>query len=74
MKKYLFFVIVEGKTEVTNRWVIGLEKRPNVRLGEIYWFRKWKKYVFVPDNDTVWAKGCLTEVIEFIDDLTKRRC
>jgi len=40
-------------------------------LGEIRWFGRWRQYCFFPEQDTVWNKGCLQDVIEALDSLNR---
>jgi len=35
-------------------------------LGKIYWYGKWRQYVFEPAPDTIWSQSCLEEVYEFL--------
>lgn len=53
-----------GKTavyEVTNR-------RSGDILGHIRWFGRWRQYVFHPVAQTVYSKGCLRDIADFIQD------
>ena len=58
-----------GKTTI---WYI-FNKRSNNFLGEIKWYGPWRSYCFCPISHTVFNKGCMTDIIDFIDQLHKER-
>ncbi len=38
-------------------------------LGKIRWHSTWRQYCFYPDEETHWARGCMQEVMDFIEHL-----
>lgn len=47
-----------------------INKRHGDVLGRVFWYAVWKQYVFIADSGTaIWSKGCLEDVIAFIDTL-----
>ena len=42
-------------------------------IGTIKWYGPWRQYCFFPVDDTIWNKGCLTDVIDFINQLMEMR-
>lgn len=42
-------------------------------LGVIKWRSGWRRYVFLPEVETVFDAGCLTEIVEFINGLMAAR-
>jgi len=36
-------------------------------LGEIKWYRMWRKYAFFPECDSLFDVGCLSEIISYIN-------
>ena len=67
MKGYLKFSVIEEKpitvvVEVTS-------KQYGYRLGEIRWLGKWRQYTFFPEVATAFSKGCLQEIIKYIEGL-----
>ncbi len=44
-----------------------------VRLGEIKWFGKWRRYAFFPASDTVYEPTCMRDISQFLDDLANER-
>lgn len=41
-------------------------------LGLIKWYGGFRQYVFYPDHDTMWSKGCLELINNFLDKINKR--
>lgn len=41
-------------------------------LGIIKWYGAFRQYVFYPDKDTMWSKGCLELINRFLDKVNKR--
>jgi hypothetical protein len=39
-------------------------------LGWIYWFPRWRKYIYHPKPTTVYEETCLNEIAEFIKTKT----
>lgn len=64
--KYIRFISLgmsrSGKTEV---WRMDSGK-DGVQLGEIRWFGRWRQYCFFPTSETVFSKGCLGDIRDFI--------
>ncbi len=69
--KYLTFNLLEKK-EKTNVYEVISVMHEN-RLGVIKWFGRWRQYSFFPELDTIWNKGCLQDIILFIDELMEDR-
>lgn len=46
-------------------WVIR-NKKSNVRLGRIERYARWRQYVAIFSDCTVWSQDCLADVSEFI--------
>jgi len=38
-------------------------------LGYVYWDKKWKKWIFEPDEGTFFAAGCLQEIVDMMNKL-----
>ena len=48
-------------------------KRTMYQLGEIRWFANWRQYVFAPRPNTVFNKGCLSEIADYCEALMKEK-
>jgi hypothetical protein len=76
MNQYIHFEIAEEKPKtnsykvLTNRLVIesGVTPHP-IQLGVIEWSPQWRQYAFFPSDETVWNNGCLTEILNFLNQL-----
>lgn len=64
MSKYLKFLILEEK-EKTQVWGV-YSLRHGDKLAVIKWYGPWRQYTMFPKPDTVWNRGCLDDIIEFI--------
>ncbi len=43
--------------------------RSGVGLGLIKFYSAWRQHVLAPAPDTLWSKGCLADVNEFIEGI-----
>jgi len=57
-----------GKTKI-----IGVGNNSGEKLGIIKWKVGWRRYTFEPYPETVWDCKCLTDIIEFINELMEER-
>ncbi|RDY58902.1 hypothetical protein [Flagellimonas nanhaiensis] len=70
-KSFLQFVEIKdtGKTKV---WEVN--NTSNIILGRIGWYSPWRKYVFMPNESTIWDFKCLSEVKSFMfNEMQKRK-
>ncbi len=42
-------------------------------LGVIKWHGAWRQYCFFPAAETLWSRGCLADVIDFLERLKTER-
>ena len=42
-------------------------------LGKIEWKNTWRQYCFSPEDGTVFSRGCMEDLNDFISQLTKAR-
>ncbi len=47
-------------------------KEGGYEISYVYFYPKWRKYVFEPLPDTVYEEVCMREIAQFIEDQTKR--
>ncbi len=71
--KYLVFkeLIPKPKTRVFD----VRSKSSNEHLGEIKWHGPWRQYCFFTTKDyeqTFWSKGCLADLIKFIEKIKQK--
>ncbi|MFW9971723.1 MAG: hypothetical protein ACFFDF_16140 [Candidatus Odinarchaeota archaeon] len=57
------------KTEV----ISVRSKNSGVILGLIKWFGSWRQYCFYPKDFTVFSRGCMKEIIDYINNLMEKR-
>lgn len=69
--KFIHFRIFEEK-EKTNVYICCNNKSGG-KLGFIKWHGPWRQYCFFPECDTVFNKGCLNDVNDFIKHLMNER-
>jgi hypothetical protein len=68
-KTFIEFRWIGSKPKTRIYGVYSLETRG--KLGEIHWYGPWRQYVFAPNGDTVWHKGCLEDVVAFLDKVNR---
>lgn len=71
--EYLIFrtVPTEGARK-TGMWAVLSRRHKNV-LGTIKWYGAWRQYVFCPDPDTIFNRGCLEDINAFMDTQMRER-
>ena len=57
-----------GYQRTTN--IYDVLTKDNVKLGEIRWFSRWRKYCFFPWTDTIYEETCLRDISQFIEEET----
>jgi len=70
-KKYLAFILVDKKAK-TNVYLVK-SKSDNYLLGKIYWYFPWRQYIFDSYSNNIWSRGCLKQVMDFIEELMNAR-
>ena len=74
--KHLSFEIIEEKPKTKVFEIIS--NFDGNSLGTIYWYPKWRQYVFQPiileeNENTIWSNDCLRELLSFLDKLKEER-
>lgn len=66
-----YFIIIESKQEnkKTNIYYIYADEDKEILLGRIKWYGPWRKYCFYPEDNIVWDNKCLTELVEYLNEL-----
>lgn len=68
--KYIKFVEVSNEGKKTKRFnVVNLSEQ---KLGVILFNPRWRKYVFAPNEHTIFDSECLNDIIEFLNEETKK--
>ena len=62
----------KDKKRKTSKWDITHNKGAFI-LGEIKWHSPWRQYCFFPDDETLYSKGCLNDISNFIQQLMAER-
>lgn len=68
--KYLNFTQI-GNTDKTK--IIGVGNNSGVKLGMIKWVGSWRKYCFMPFENLQFDTTCLSDIVEFINELMNER-
>jgi hypothetical protein len=70
--KYLrFYFICNSKSGKTNiYWITTV--RDGTNIGTIYYYGKWRQYIFAPSTETIWNKTCLSEIITFLNSVNQK--
>ena len=68
--KYIKFEKIADKPKTSV--YICLSKK-NITLGYVRWNPSWRQYCFFPLGNTLFSKGCLEDINDFITNLMQRR-
>lgn len=70
MSKFLDFGTGQAKQPgVTRYWAVKA-KQGNTPLGMVRWHSAWRRYVFRPEEDTLFDADCLCELQAFLREKT----
>lgn len=70
--KYIHFNKLNNTGKKTEMYEI-LSISRDALLGYIKWYGPWRQYCFFPECDTIFNKGCLNTINEFINKLMQER-
>ena len=65
--KYINFVKLGDKPKTSVWSVVNISG--GYQIGIIKWNPGWRQYCFFPESNTVFSKGCMQEINEFITSL-----
>jgi hypothetical protein len=68
--QYIVMMLVYQKPR-TKVWDV-LNKASGNKIGRIGWYGPWHQYCFLPMPNTVFSKGCMTDIIDFITHAKER--
>lgn len=73
MKTYLKFDKQKPYNKLT--YVVHITNKYDeyTGLGKISWYAPWRQYCFMPEPGTVFSKGCLEEIQNYIKNLMSER-
>jgi hypothetical protein len=60
-----------SKIEKENRWLIINDEEDDC-FGQIYFYKKWKKYIVEFNDQIIWDDICLQKVTDFLKKLNKK--
>ena len=64
--KYITMIKTEDKPKTS---VFEVYSKHEDLLGEIKFFAQWRQYCFFPEDDSVFSKGCMEDINDFISKL-----
>ena len=70
-KKWLRVEIIKdtGKTKVYELYNIETSEL----VGIVKWYSGFRKYVFYPESNMLFSESCLSQIVDFINNLMKER-
>ena len=54
-------------------WWVCRNKVAKVRLGLVYWYHKWKTYIFEPETGSEFSPDCLDDISDFCKQANEER-
>ncbi len=70
--KYIHFEEVDSTGKKTSVWQCANNKSFSY-LGIVKWYGPWRQYCFFPFENTIFNKGCLEDINDFITQLMDER-
>lgn len=71
--KFLDFRVQEKKKAAQTITIGIYSKRAGDFLGQIFWGREWRQYVFAPMSNTIFSAGCMDDIRKYIINLMQAR-
>lgn len=65
MPRYIEFRKDPDKHEGRDSFAI-VNKASHARIGDVFFYGPWKKWVMTVEPDTVWSDDCLSDIIQFM--------
>jgi hypothetical protein len=69
-REYKYFRIVETAQKPKTKVFSVINKSSGFELGTIAWYGPWRQYCFLPEGNTVFSKGCLKDIEDFINEMS----
>ena len=70
-KEYKYITINYSESDAKKQHYLIFNKKYGDLLGEIGWYSPWRQYCFMPQDDTVFSRCCLNDIIDFINELNQ---
>jgi hypothetical protein len=70
-KQYITFKKTDELPKTSVWKVVNVSKR--TWLGEIRWYGPWRQYCFFPDMETLFSRGCMAQINQFIMKQMEKR-
>jgi hypothetical protein len=67
--KYLEFDKIESDSVKKFKEYLIHNKKSGECLGQIYYYSRWKQYIFEPKGNTIYSSDCLLDIATFIKEL-----
>lgn len=71
-RKYEHMRIVK-EAEMPKTSVFSVLDKYDLVLGTIRWWSGWRQYCFMPSANRVFSKGCMNDIVSFLDELKEER-
>jgi hypothetical protein len=65
---FIHFVHIADKPK-TQVWSCRNSKSGD-ELGQIKWYPAWRQYCYFPNQPAIYSKGCLLDIISFMEELS----
>lgn len=65
--KYIKFILVKEKPKTKVFNCVSKE----IRIGEVRWYPRWRKYCYFPVDNSLYDSGCLADIQDFLDTLNR---
>lgn len=60
------FIEIVRLGEMNEKPYFGIINKKSQALGTLLYYKEWKKYVMMSEEDVVFDKSCLKQIIEFM--------
>ena len=70
---YKYITMIHAESKPKTEVFAVMTKDQEVTLGVIKWYAPWRQYCFLPDDNTIYSKGCMNDINDFIGKLGDMR-
>ena len=67
--EYIHFAHAERKPKTEVWWCTN--RTNGARLGIVKWHGQWRQYCYFAEGDTLYSKGCLDDISDFLSIVNK---
>ena len=70
---YKYITMIHAESKPKTEVFAVMTKDQEVTLGVIKWYAPWRQYCYIPDDNTIYSRGCMADINDFVEKLMHQR-